>query len=440
MDKKYFLLIQLFVFNFGISCSFAQTEISLEKVYDLLDKQNIQLSQSYILEKLSDQDVKDAKNNLFPRANLNVSNNYNYGLSFDQVAGELVSGNRWSNSANLGLSASFKLFDGLNSFNTIKKAVLEKESKRVETKYLRRTLQLEAAAVFFDILANEELYKVSEEHLALSNALLEQEVIQFETGVKTKVDLALAQTRVSADETNSLISKNTHLSRLIDLKQLINIPLSDSINLLVPQKEELLLKDSSTYDLDSTPNVILAKFNREDLELQLKIAKSAYLPELDLNTSYGTNYSSERNNISGDQMLFFDQLSQNKFLYIGFSLNVPLFDAFQTKGSIKKTKLNIKIQEKELNKIRLEEEKIWNLAWQEYRKSIKEHQSLQLTFESAAASYEAMKERYDAGVSSYFELSTTLMERNVAEFNLIKSKYTMLYAAEVIQLLYDSTN
>lgn len=438
MNTKYFLLVLLFVFNLGIRCAIGQTEVSLEEVYRLLDIQNIQLKQSNILEKLSDQDVKDAKNNLFPRANLNVSNNYNYGLSFDQVAGELVSGNRWSNSANLGLSASFKLFDGLNSFYSIKNTILQKESKKVETKSLRRTLRLEAAAIFFDILANEELYKVSQEHLALSNTLLEQEKIQFETGVKTKVDLALAQTRVSADETNSLISMNTHLSRLIDLKQLINIPLSDSISLFVSQKKEFLLQDSSKYNLDSTPNVILEKLNREDLELQLKIAKSAYLPVLDLNTSYGTNYSSERNDISGDQMLFFDQLRQNKFFYIGLSLNVPLFDAFQTKGNIKKVNLNLKLQKNELKKVRSEEEKIWHLAWQEYRKSIKEHQSLQLTFESAAASYEAMKERYDAGVSSYFELSTMLMERNVAEFNLIKSKYTMLYATEVIQLLLSS--
>ena len=440
MNKKGFLLILFFVFKFGIRFSIAQTKVSLEEIYSLLDKQNIQLSQSYINEKLSDQDVTDAKNNLLPRANLNVSNNYNYGLSFDQVAGELVSGNRWSKGANFGLSASFTLFDGMNRFYTIKNTLLQQESKREETKSLRRTLRLEAAAIFFDILANEELYKVSQEHLELSNTLLEQEKIQFETGVKTKVDLALAQTRVSADETNSLISMNTHLSRLIDLKQLINIPLSDSIRLLVPQKNEFLLHDSSTYDLDSTPNVILEKLNRQDLELQLKIAKSAYLPELDLNTSYGTNYSSERNDIKGEQMLFFDQLSQNKFLYIGLSLNVPLFDAFQTKGSVKKAKLNIQLQDKELRKALSEEEKIWHLAWQEYEKSIKEHQSLLYTFESATASYEAMKERYDAGVSSYFELSTTLMEKNVAEFNFIKSKYTLLYAIEVIQLLLESTN
>lgn len=427
------LFLMLFV-SFG---AYAQkTTYTLEEVYQRLETENIQLQQAYIQESLSREDVIDAKNDLLPTASMSVSNNYNYGLSFDQVAGQLVSGNRWSSSANAGVSVSLRLFDGFNTFNRIKGAVMQLEQSSLQTRSLHRSLQLQTAAVFFDVLANKELHKASMEHLRLSQTLLEQEQIQFETGLKTKVDLALAESRVAADETNTLVSINAHLSRLIDLKQLLNIPIADSIQLFIPDLFSLSLQEEIDYNMESSADVTLARLHRSQSELELKMAKNAYYPQINLNGSYGTNYSSERTDlITGTNMPFFDQLGQNKFLYIGASLSMPIFDGFKTRSSIRKAKLNIRVRDSELEKVRSEEEKVWQMAWQEYRKAKAEYRSLQYAFESTAASYAAMQERYEVGMSTYFELSTTLADKNVAEFNLIKSKYTLLYAQEVIQLI-----
>lgn len=427
------LIFLLTLISFG---SQAQTSLTLEEAYRHLETANIKLEQARIQESLSREELINAKNELLPTANMSVSNNYNYGLSFDQVAGQLVSGNRWSNSANAGVSASLRLFDGFNSFHRIKGSVMQLERSHLQTRSLLRSLKLETAAIFYDILANKELHKASMEHLGLSETLLEQEQIQFEMGLKTKVDMALAASRVAGDETNKLVSANAYLSRLIDLKQLLHIPLSDSIELLIPDRVQLALQDSIDYAIESSLELLLAELSRAESELELKMAKSTYYPQVSLNGSYGTNYSSERTDLhTGTKMPFFDQLGQNKFLYIGASLSMPIFDAFKTRNNVRKANLNRLLRESDVEKVRSEEEKIWTLAWQEYRKSKAEYRSLEYAFESKEASYKAMKKRYDVGVSTYFELSTTLTEKNVAEFNLIKSRYTLLYAQEVIQLI-----
>lgn len=433
VGKSIFLLL---IFLFGASISFAQNNFTLKEMYERLEESNLQIGQSFIRESLAKEEIKEAKNNLLPTANLSLSNNYNYGLSFDQVAGQLISGNRWSHAANAGVSASIVVFDGFSSFYRIRHALMQSKNAGLETQILRRSLQLEVAAVFFDILANKELYKASQEHLKISLSDLDRERIQFETGLKTKVDLALAESKVAADETTVLISRNAYLSRLMDLKQLMNLPLKDSITLIVDNSRDISIYDNLTYDVEISPNVALAHLNQKQSKLELKMAKSAYYPQINLNSSYGTNYSSERTDpIDGGKMLFFDQLGQNRFLYVGASLSIPIFDAFKTRRSIRKANLNIQLREKELEEVQFTENKIWELAQQEYFKSLGEYRSQQASFKSVSASYDAMKERYEIGMATYFELSNILMEKNVAEFNLIKSKHTMLYSQEVIEII-----
>src|SRR5699024_9472542 len=115
--KSIFLLL---IFLFGASISFAQNNFTLKEMYERLEESNLQIGQSFIRESLAKEEIKEAKNNLLPTANLSLSNNYNYGLSFDQVAGQLISGNRWSHAANAGVSASIVVFDGFSSFYRIR--------------------------------------------------------------------------------------------------------------------------------------------------------------------------------------------------------------------------------------------------------------------------------------------------------------------------------
>ena len=134
-------------------------------------------------------------------------------------------------------------------------------------------------------------------------------------------------------------------------------------------------------------------------------------------------------------MPFFNQLNQNRNLNFGLSLSVPVFDAFKTKNNINRLKLDLENKQSELHKTKVEREKVLTLAIQEYYKSAKEYQVLQVQHAALEKNYNAMKERYDIGVTTAMEYNKALLDYNVAEANVIKAKYTLMYNGEVIKVL-----
>lgn len=73
------------------------------------------------------------------------------------------------------------------------------------------------------------------------------------------------------------------------------------------------------------------------------------------------------------------------------------------------------------------------MAIQEYYKSAKEYQGLQIQYAALEKNYNAMKERYDIGVTTAMEYNKALLDYNVVEPNVIKAKYTLMYNGEVIR-------
>src|SRR5690606_24762136 len=122
-------------------------------------------------------------------------------------------------------------------------------------------------------------------------------------------------------------------------------------------------------------------------------------------------------------------------LNFGLTLSMPIFDGFKTKTNINRLKLEVDNRQSQLNKTMIEREKVMNLAIQEYYKSIIEHQVLQAQYTALEKNFNAVKELYDLGITSAMEYNKALLDYNVAESNVIKIKYTLMYNGEVIKIL-----
>lgn len=137
-------------------------------------------------------------------------------------------------------------------------------------------------------------------------------------------------------------------------------------------------------------------------------------------------------------MPFWNQVAQNKSLYLGLSLSMPIFDGFKMRGNINRSKLAFELQKSELDKVQRDQEKILHMAKQEYNRSYKEYQVTQTQSLSLKKSFEAMKERYDIGMASSTDYSKALLDYNVSRFNLIRAEYRVLYNQEILKVLIDS--
>jgi len=432
------IYITLFITIFLHNNSFSQTILNLQNCITILEKQNEDIRQANIDILLSDLDIKEAKNAYLPTVQLSIGNNYNFGLAFDQVSGQLVTGDKWSNNANAQINTRIPIFQGFILKKNLKNSLLNFKDKEIQKKILTQSLKLELLSKYFEVIANNSLYIVSLEQLSFAKKQLQQELVKSELFDNTLVDITQAESQVANSELTSILNLTAYTNSLISLKQLLGISLSDSIALVTPNNLynttiSELLNNTSDYE---EPNIQLAHNSLKKIELELHYEKKTYYPSIFLFSGYGTNYSSERKDyVTGEDITFFNQLNKNKNFNFGLSLSIPLFDGFKSKNNINRLKLDLNKKQSELKKIIVENEKIIEFATQELKKSIKEFQVIKVKHSALEKSYLAIYERYKIGVNTSMDYNKALLEYNISTSNLIRAKYIQMYNEEVIKVL-----
>ena len=195
--QKYFPIITLF-YLFSFFTSSGQVLINLDTAFTLLDKNNLDVQKMKYRIQMVMQDNKDAKNAFLPKINAGLSQNNNFGLSFDQVAGQLITGNKWTNSANANLTFQTIIFQGFALKNQLNKSHLEIESSQLEITSLKRTLKLQLLRIYFTAITNKALYTSILNQIKYSKELLLLQREQFNVGTKTSLDVSLAESQVAA--------------------------------------------------------------------------------------------------------------------------------------------------------------------------------------------------------------------------------------------------
>ncbi|MFZ4263754.1 TolC family protein [Sphingobacterium sp. HJSM2_6] len=420
----------------------AQTKLSLKDCFRLIEEQNYDVMQSNFKILLSELDLKDAKNSFLPIINFGAGNNYNLGLAFDQISGELVTGNKWSNIVNANINMRFPIFQNYSFRNRLKQSLLSLEVNNLLKEQVLQILQIQLLTNYVEAAANKSLYEISLKQLDFAIKQLNQEKQKFEIGTNSIIDITQAESTVASNEFVILNNLINYKNNILDIKQIIGIPLSDSI----------ILQDIDTTDIEKVfflyesdnfkdPFIRKSKLEIKQSELNLKYAKGAYFPSISFFGGYGTNYSSERKDfLTGNYMPLINQINQNRNLNFGLSLSVPIFDAFKTRNNIVKLKFDLNSKHSELKNIKIERQKLIILAEQEYQRSIKEHAFKLMQKSAQEKNLSAVKERYEIGVANAIEYNKAILDFNLSEENLIKCKYTIILNLETLKILSNTSS
>ncbi|WP_313263432.1 TolC family protein [Sphingobacterium sp.] len=418
----------------------AQQVVSVADAIKMTLERNIQIKQAELNKDLAAQDVFQAKSNLYPSLNAGVTQRLNYGFFFDQVAGQPITGNQWTNSAIGSLSSNVNLFKGFQQVNQIKENKSKLESSATQVEKIKNDLVLNVLVTYLDAITNYELYTASEGQLKLSQQQYKLDSIQFAVGNKTIADIAKSKNQVATDELNRVNLENSYQLSLLTLKQLMEMPPQTNISLVRPIVEYSLLKveNSDAVEVYETalrhqPDIKKASLDKDVAARQIEIAKGGYYPSLDLGLSYGTNYSSEgQDYLTRQKLSFNDQLGRNKALGTTLNLIVPIFNNNQNKVNVAKAKIGLKQAEANEQLAKNNLNKAVNQAVLDVNAAKQRYSSATVAFASAETAFKATKERYDIGMANSLELFTAQTERNKAEFDLIQAKYNVIFRSKII--------
>ncbi len=428
--NKFFLIILTLITAVSVQ---AQEKITLKRATELVLQNNLQIKQAQLSEALTDENLKQSKLALYPTLNANSNLNFNFGRSIDPITNQFVNQSVTSLNGNLGSSVT--LFQGFQKLNQISQNKLQLEADKSSTQKVKNDLILAIVTDYLSVLNAQDLLVAANQQLEISRQQLDHEQKFFDVGNKTLADLSQAKSQLATAELNVTNAQNQTDLSFLNLAQLLELDpaipfevekpvIDDTKNINTSYTATEVFKTAySTF-----PDIKLADLRTQVSRKAIDIARGNYYPTLTLQGGLGTRYS----NGSFSNNSFNSQIQDNFNQSIGFGLNIPIFNGYSARSSVRKAKISFQNAEinEQLAKNTLN--KVINQAVYDLRAAEKRYHSAQTAFESSKDAFNVIEQRYAVGLINSLDFNQAQTNLNKAQLDLIQARYDLIFRSKVI--------
>lgn len=411
----------------------AQQAWTLKKCIDYAIEHNLTIKQQEASAEQSKIELSTAKNSRLPDLNGSASHSFSFGRS-------LQADNTYNsiNTQNTGfsLSTSVPLFTGLQIPNNIALSKLNLQAALEDLNAAKENVSIQVASSYLQVLFNDELARVAHEQVDLSREMLVQREAYFRNGKASESELYEAKSRVAQDELSAVQADNDYQLALLDLSQLLELSSPDGFAIVSPQTDAVEnlgtpLPPAEIYAdaLLIKPVIKAAQYRLEGAQKSIRIAQSAYYPQLSLGAGLSTNYYK----MSGmDNAGFGSQLRDNFSQYVGLTLSIPIFNRLATRNRVR----SARIQQTTLG-WQLEDSKktLYKEIQQAYYNTLSaqtQYTSSRTAAEAAKASFDLMKERYMNGKANATEFNESRTAWMRAVSDQLQAKYNYIFRFKIL--------
>lgn len=432
MKKITILLFSLFLSELSL---FSQEKWTLRQCIDYAIENNIDIKQQMLNVRSSEVDVNTAKMSRLPNLNGNVGQNFSFGQS---TGSNNVNSSANSSSTTLGLSTSMPLFTGFRIPNQIKMNELNLLAATEGLNKAKENMELQVTSLYLDVLFKKEIKKVYQEQLDLTTEQVGRTQTLVEAGKVPASQLYDIKAQQAKDGLNLTTAGNDLTLSLLNLSQALNLTEYDNFDVVEPIINDVigdnissLLPPQSIYEdaIRIKPQVKEGEYKIESAKRNVKVAQSGYYPTIDFSAGYST---SSYRIYDYDNTYWKDQLRDNQRKSFGFSLNIPLFNRFQTRNQVRAAKLSVENNRLALDNIKLSLYKEIQQAYQNAVAAQSKFTSTEKAYEAADESFKYARERYDVGKSTVFELNEAQTKLLSSKSEQVQSKYDFLFRAKIL--------
>lgn len=420
----------------GLSAQ-AQEGWTLRQCIDYAIEHNIDIRRTANAAEQSEVSVNTAKWARLPNLNGSAGQSWNWGRTQtaikDEATGDYstVYVNTNSNSTNMSVSTSIPIFTGLEIPNQYALAKLNLKAAMADLEKAKEDISINIASAYLQVLFNKELHQVSLGQVELSKEQLARISRLAELGKASPAEVAEAKARVAQDEMNAVQADNNYQLALLDLSQLIELETPEGFTLSAPVVTLDLLPltpPDEVYQaaLTTKAAVQAAQYRLEGSKHSIRIAQSAFYPQLNLNGSLGTNYYStiDRN--------FSQQLQDNFSKYVGLSLSVPIFNRFSTRNRVRTARLQRENYALQLDNTKKTLYKEIQQAWYTALASESKYTSSSTAADASEESFRLMSEKYDNGKATAVEYNEAKQNLMKAQSDELQAKYEYLFRTKIL--------
>jgi outer membrane protein len=463
--KSVFLLL---VFIFSSAIAFAQSpDVSqpwnLQQCIEYAITHNIQVKQSELNLELQKDQYTQSKGNILPSINANASHTLNAGRRIDPFTNTFA--NNTVVSDNFSISGSLTLFSGFQNYNTILQNNYNIIAGKYDVDKMRNDISLNVATVYLQILFNKELVTNAQAQVDITKQQVERIKKQVDAGVLAKGSLYDIQAQLASEELNMVNAQNQLDISYLTLSQLLEINAPIEIvkpDLNVPQNINMNLNPIQIFNTAVTlmPEIKSNEYKILSAQKGLKISYSGLYPSLTVSGSYGTGFSGASKDIlsitptgsfdttgittGGDYVVvptfdyktqttpFSKQLDQNLNKSIGVFLTVPLFNRFQNKTNISRSRINVLNAQLSLDLAKNQLQKSVQQAYADAFAALNKYNATLKTVSAMEESFKYTEQRYNVNMISTFNYNDAKNKLNKTKSDLLQAKFDYIFKMKIL--------
>jgi outer membrane protein len=412
---------------------------TLQSCIDYALKQNITLKKNKVSAASARIDVLEAKAARQPSLSFSTDQslaNRPFQQSSSTVNGSDVisTSSKTTYTGNYGLNASMTLYNGGKIKKNIELQNLNSKIADLTLRTSEKNIEESITKLYVQILYATETIKTDKNSLSLSKKELERAKQMFKVGTLNKADVAQIESQVSTDNYQLVTDQSTLADYKLQLKQLLELDGDEEMDIQMPELNNLNVltalptkSDVFMAALTNRPEIESKKVSINASDLNIKIAKAAYLPTISLTGGLSTY------NMSGSDDGFFKQLKNAWSNTIGVSVSVPILDKRSTKSAIQRAQLAKQTSELDLQDEQKTLYKTIEGFWLDANSAQQRYVAAKEKVNSSQTSFELIQEQFRLGLKNIIELLTQKNTLSSSQREMLQAKYMALLNTQLLK-------
>lgn len=408
-----------------------QQPLTLKQCIEHATANNVQVKLADNARKQQAVALNTAKNARLPQVSAYASQSFNFGRG---LTAENTYVSRNTASTSWGASASLPLFTGGAIPEQRKQAQLDLAAATADWERLKEDLGIQVCQAYLQVLFQEDLKRQAEAQLQLARQQETRIQRMYQIEKASGVELAEARSRTAQDLLTLTDAESSLKMALLTLSQLIEWETLEGLAIVRPDTLPPLPPAETPQEIfnrtaATRPALTAANFRIESAEKAVKIARSAYLPTLSLSAGIGSSFYKTKGFESSP---FGRQMRDNFATNVGLSLNIPIFNRFSTRNSVRRARLALQSQIWQMDDTRKTLYKEIQQAWYNATTS---HQKLLSSKAAETAALEAfllMEKKYENGKANATEYNEARTRHFTAATQRISTFYEYLFRMKIL--------
>ena len=434
MKKLIFLTLVVAITNFvqAQSPSKVVNAFSLDQCVEYAQKNNVQVKNALLAIEVQAQTNREIAATAFPTINTNVS-----GTDYTKIPTSLLPGQIFGGApgtfipvqfgtkfnANYGASIQQLLFDG-QVFIALQARATSMEMQRKNAALTQEAIKANIYKIYYQLSASKTQLNILDANINRVKNLAHDAQIMYKNGFAEKLDVDKLSVQLNNLETEKLKANNSVAIGYMGLKMLMGMPVNDSLSLTDVINESSLNNDiltESNFQYNVRKDFQYLSTIKKLNEFNIKRYQLSNLPTIAMSGSYSKN--AQRSEFD-----FFKGGNWFTTSLISLNISLPIFNGFATDARIKRTKIELKQTENQIESLKNSIDNEITQAKLNYMSSVATVQFQKKNMELAEAVYGQTKKKFEAGTGSNTEISAAQADLVSAQNNYMNALYTALIA------------